>query len=416
MWQGGSESADEPGSFGSKGVPAPSNSPASRYGAGLARDSKGRLWLFGGNRLVGSAAEPSNDLWRFEANVWTWVGGSNTTLAAGVHGTRGVAAPANVPGARQYPCTWVDGQDNLWVFGGWGRDADGDKTRWLNDLWRYDGQLWTWVAGSDQNDQPAVYGTQGTPAAGNTPGGRDGASCVFDGKQLWLYGGKGYAGTPGAEGYLSDLWRFDGTAWTWLGGNQKVNFGPSHGTLGTPAAGNAPGSRAWSCAWHDGAALWLFGGEGFDSTGTGGMLSDLWRLDGATKLWTWVAGPNTRNQMGSYGTLGTPAASNQPPARFKAGCWTDAQGRLWLLAGATPATQPYGFRNDLWRFDGKLWTWVGGSDKQDPAGIDATSPWPGGRSALSVAAAGPAAFVFGGAGLDGQGAAGLLNDLWLLVP
>ena len=31
---------------------------------------------------------------------WTWVSGSNTANQAGIYGTRGTAAPSNVPGAR----------------------------------------------------------------------------------------------------------------------------------------------------------------------------------------------------------------------------------------------------------------------------------------------------------------------------
>ena len=32
--------------------------------------------------------------------VWTWMSGSNTTYQLGIYGTKGVAAAANIPGAR----------------------------------------------------------------------------------------------------------------------------------------------------------------------------------------------------------------------------------------------------------------------------------------------------------------------------
>ena len=44
--------------------------------------------------------------------------GSDQIDAAGVYGTKGVAAPANVPGARYDSCSWTDSSGDLWLFGG----------------------------------------------------------------------------------------------------------------------------------------------------------------------------------------------------------------------------------------------------------------------------------------------------------
>ena len=42
-----------------------------------------------------------------------------------------------------------------------------------------------------------------------------------------------------------------------------------YGTLGTPAAGNIPGSNVGASGWTDGSGhLWLFGGEGYDANGS----------------------------------------------------------------------------------------------------------------------------------------------------
>jgi hypothetical protein len=57
-----------------------------------------------------------------------------------------------------------------------------------------------------------MYGTQGTPGAGNFPGGRDSATGWVDGKgNLWMMSGNGLDAN-GTVGYLNDLWEFPLTA------------------------------------------------------------------------------------------------------------------------------------------------------------------------------------------------------------
>jgi hypothetical protein len=111
---------------------------------------------------------------------------------------------------------------------------------------------------------------------------------------LWLFGGYGFD-SFGNYGYLNDLWKFNPALgangeWTWMGGSGIVGGGDFYsgvgsvgtyagvyGTLGTEASTNTPGSRAWAVGWSDSSGnLWLFGGEGFDSTETQGWLNDLW--------------------------------------------------------------------------------------------------------------------------------------------
>ena len=94
------------------------------------------------------------------ANEWTWVSGSNTVNQAGVYGTKGVAASSNVPGAREAAVSWIDSSGKLWLFGGYGYDSAGNSGD-LNDLWKYDGTNWTWVSGSNTVNQAGVYGTKG---------------------------------------------------------------------------------------------------------------------------------------------------------------------------------------------------------------------------------------------------------------
>lgn len=101
-----------------------------------------------------------------------------------------------------------------------------------------------------------------------------------------------------------------------------------------PATTNVPGARDSAVSWIDGNGnLWCFGGYGVDSTGNSGYLNDLWEFNPTAKTWTWVAGANTTNQAGVYGTQGTPATTNVPGARYQAASWVDNNGNLWLFGG-----------------------------------------------------------------------------------
>ncbi len=86
--------------YGTQGVPAAGNRPAAIAAGATWIDASGTLWLFGGIDASGAF----NDLWKYDAGtqLWTWMGGSTALNATGVYGTRGVAAPANIPGAPMF--------------------------------------------------------------------------------------------------------------------------------------------------------------------------------------------------------------------------------------------------------------------------------------------------------------------------
>jgi hypothetical protein len=138
-------------------------------------------------------------------NQWTWVSGSNTVNQQGSYGTLGVPAPGNIPGSRDSAMSWTDAAGNLWFFGGEGFGSNGGG--FFNDLWKFSGGEWTWMGGSSVGGQPGTYGTLGTPAAGNVPGGRVNAATWTDAHgNLWLFGG--FAVESGTAGYFNDLWEY----------------------------------------------------------------------------------------------------------------------------------------------------------------------------------------------------------------
>lgn len=313
------------------------------------------------------------------AGQWTWASGASLADQAGVFGAQGMAAPGNVPGARVGAVSWVDGAGNLWLFGGQGPPVGGwcaithalcagPANEYLNDLWKFDGSQWAWVSGSSSANQSGVYGSLGVAASGNVPGARYGAVSWTDAAgNLWLFGGTGYD-SAGNVGALNDLWKFDGSQWTWMGGGKLGNQPGSYGTQGKPAAGNFPGGRSGAIAFADPSGnVWLFGGQGCDSTiDCGSALNDLWELSAGQ--WTWVSGESVAfpAQPGVYGTQGEPSPANVPGARYTASGWMDPAGNLWLFGGIGYNTLDFnvGNLNDLWMLSGGQWAWESGSSNQ----------------------------------------------------
>jgi hypothetical protein len=212
----GSDQVDQYGTYGTLGMPAPGNTPGTRFGAATWVDAEGNLWLFGGagvgtsgDNCGGSVDCVLNDLWEFSPslNEWAWVGGPNVSNQPGVFGTQGVAAPGNLPPPREFAISWADSEGNRWLFGG-----DNLALAAYNDLWKYSNGKWTWVGGSTQACQTGTYGTLGTPSATNVPGARTGSVGWADKSgNLWLFGGD--VGLCPSSGYLStaklnDLWEY----------------------------------------------------------------------------------------------------------------------------------------------------------------------------------------------------------------
>ncbi len=356
-WVSGSDTFEASGSYGSEGVASGSGVPGARDSAVSWIDAKGNLWLFGGfgNDSTGDGGD-LNDLWEFSpvTGEWTWVSGSQMVSASGAYGTLGQPSTANAPGAREQAVSWKDAAGNLWLFGGFGYDANG-YGGYLNDLWEFStatGQ-WVWESGSENNGAIGSYGTQGVAAGSNAPGAREGAISWTDAAgNLWLFGGFGYDAN-GYAGELNDLWEFSPTSeqWTWVSGSQFNGAIGSYGTQGVAAGSNAPGAREGAVSWTDAAGnLWLFGGAGYDANGYGGYLNDLWELSASTGQWAWMSGSDAISGTATYGTLGTASAANVPGARQGAISWVDPLGNFWLFGGYIVSGEIPSDFNDLWNF------------------------------------------------------------------
>ena len=79
----------------------------------------------------------SSDLWSLDLDTveWAWEAGPAAPDQAGNWSAGGVGAQ---PGARYAGAAWTGGWKGgeLWLFGGWGMDAVGDRG-YLSDVWKY---------------------------------------------------------------------------------------------------------------------------------------------------------------------------------------------------------------------------------------------------------------------------------------
>jgi N-acetylneuraminic acid mutarotase len=424
------------GTYGTLGIPSASNTPGGRVAPFTFTDLSGNFWLFGGNGMAGIFQTGDlNDLWKYSGGQWTWMGGSTSTEAKGVYGTRGIAAPGNWPGARWIGASWTDNAGNFWIFGGAGIDSAGTRGD-LNDLWEYSNGEWAWMGGPNTAYEPGTttaagaYGTKGVPSPNNLPGPRwDAMSWADSSGSLWLFGGEGND-INGNTGVLNDLWKYSNGEWTWMNGSNVVNQTGAYGSLRTASSANVPGARTDGVTWIDKAGnLWLFGGQGYDSTGTCTkspcVLNDLWKYSNGA--WTWMDGSNLIDAPGTYGTQGISGSKNAPGARSQAVSWIDAADNLWLFGGVgLDSMGNYGDLNDLWKYSGGQWTWMPGSSEIAQLGIYGTQ---GKSSANNVPGARAWAvgwtdkagnfWLFGGEDIfsaGGSDATSSFNDLWEYKP
>ena len=428
-WVKGSDLVNPNGVYGTKGATSLSNIPGGRFASVSFQDANGFLWLFGGyGRDKNGSFGILNDLWKYNisTNVWTWVSGDDIVNQSGAYGSKGVSAISNKPGARYYASGTIDANDNFWLYGGDGYDKNGSWSG-TNDLWKYQiaTNRWTWVSGSDVINQNGVYNTKGVSSVNNMPGSRRGSNLIIDANGgIWLFGGNGID-KNGSWSNLNDIWTFNTSIneWTWVHGSDIINQPGIYGTKGVSSLNNVPGARNYSTALKDvDGNLILFGGFGYDATGTSSYLNDLWKFNLVTKQWTWLSGNDIYQKAGVYGNKGVSSSNNLPGARQLPITWTDNNGYLWLFGGVGyDKNGKLSYLNDLWVYSSGLneWKWVSGGENVNQIGVYGTKGLasvnniPGARRGSSswVDKTGNL-WLFGGFGYDKNGSLGYLNDLW----
>jgi hypothetical protein len=304
-------------------------SPPRRAHHSLAYDeAAGRVILTGGSTPTdgGNRFTLFNDIWTFDGARWTLLGESGqkmsgTSLAWDSRRNRllsfgGYMGPSLGVVRMFEGSEWRDvGQHPEIVVAEPGFTFDTRRARFvafggsagrgqtLGDTWEFDGSAWTKLT------------TAGPPA-------RQGHAMVYDEKRgrTIVFGGTGRAapGTPPPA--LSDLWEFDGTAWT-----ERQTNGPT------------PGARFASGVAYDSkrGLVILFGGLTSD-----GFKGDTWSWDGTEWKQLATTGPEPR----AMGYL----------------AYDKRRDRVVLFGGRKG--WPDGDLNDTWEWDGTAWKQLGTSD------------------------------------------------------
>jgi hypothetical protein len=186
IWMSGSTANSINPTYGTQKIFSPANTPGSRMNHGGWTDSDGNFWLFGGQEFFGPSYA---DLWKYDPiiNQWAWMSASSQPNNNGSAGALCDTSHLFNPAYRfENRANWIDDDDNLWSFGGFG---DGD----MNDLWMYHPpcDLWSLVSGSVSPNGSGIYGTLGIPDPANIPGARGGGVAFYDNdNNLWLFGGR----------------------------------------------------------------------------------------------------------------------------------------------------------------------------------------------------------------------------------
>ncbi len=259
-WMGGADTANDPGSYGTRLIPATTNLPPKRSNTNAAWADDTYLYLFGG--AISNSPNNYSDLWRYDIgnNIWTWMKGSNGYNQSANYGVRGLPDSANHPSARMVWTKWKDHSGNFYFYGG----AKGLNV-YLNDLWRYNSLAneWTWISGANVANDTSKSSGQCLTSPTDAPAAR------YESRACWirpcdnfeLFGG---IDTGGASGSYNDLWNYSVTndRWTLINGNLHSGLPGAYGTKGVSSSGNLPPRRYGAISWKDTSGyLWMFGGE-----------------------------------------------------------------------------------------------------------------------------------------------------------
>ncbi len=316
-----------------------SHYPGSRRNGTTWVDKEGKFWLFGGMGFASGGPGVMNDLWMYDPKLrqWTWVGGSNITLAPGNYTAKpNIVSPNSLPPGREGATTWVDNNGDLWLFGG---GENGSAI--FNDLWKYiiADNVWIWVAGSKLRYQQSVYLESATELA--VPSSRMDSSGWVD-KQglLWIYGGNGLDETASLGSTdSSELWTFDTITnkWTFYINSPKGSTISVAGEFFVSDKTYHPSSRDGAVTWLDSKYnLWLFGGS---------FHKDLWKFDGQN--WALMKGNDIAGGVSIFPILGRSSSTSNPGGNIFGTGWIDSEDNLWFFGGNVTPTLT---RNVLWKY------------------------------------------------------------------
>lgn len=99
------------------------------------------IYIFGGYNynLITSEDLYFQDLWIFDVlnRSWCWMSKTKSSIInkKSNYGLGNIASETNIPSSRNLAYSWIDDNDDLWLFGGSGLDDLSDFPQKLRDLW-----------------------------------------------------------------------------------------------------------------------------------------------------------------------------------------------------------------------------------------------------------------------------------------
>ena len=244
---------------------------------------------------------------------------------------------------------------NLWLYGGFGFTDVWPNYGALNDLWKFNmaSGEWTFVSG-DYSVGNGVYGTRGVTSPSVLPGSRAASAMWVDASdQIYIFGGPGFDSVNGYIDGLNDVFKFDGTQWTWLNGSNTTASGagkmPSLGLAKTFTSTNTPGGRTWGAASTQmGKSIcYIYCGYGQLSY-TDYDQAEMWAYDLASNQWACMGGCDSR-LFSVYGTKGVFNSANNPGSRIGAGFAATPKNEIYLFGGSNRNFDPTAF-GDFWKW------------------------------------------------------------------
>lgn len=308
-WMAGDTTPAQQPIYGTKYTPSPNNNIGNKAFISVwYLDNK--IWLYGGEDWIQKRYAA---LWTYDLNTneFTWMGGHE--YLSPVYTAVGTASPVNYPGSRAFGASWVSSDGTMWLFGG-------GLSTWNsnNELWKFDGNLWTLVK---EGTSTSIRGAEGEYGASFTPSPRIEFVYTNKGDKLYLIG----------EDFINDTmyyctWIFDSTSqmWSWIDQSAPPR---QYGGVFVDSDDN----------------IFYFGG--YSTEGIIGNTNDFWKWN--KTHWILLQGNGSDS-------------NDLPSARNQFTFWTDNFGVFWIFGGLSSA----GFINDIWKYEGGMWTRMGHGNEE----------------------------------------------------
>jgi hypothetical protein len=189
---------------GDKGVPSTTTYPGHVEAGALFVDSQNNLWLFGG-----FYNNTTNTVWHFNTTsyMWTWVWGEVNTFVNPDFST-------NYWNGRYSAGGFIDNNDRVWLFGGYGSSPSTEDQDSWNDIWSFDTKTLEWrVEWGNESSYVAVNSIVSDDFhPGNHPSGRYASQMIdrYDGTFMIV---GGFEDTTNIM--FNDIWLFNTTSKMW---------------------------------------------------------------------------------------------------------------------------------------------------------------------------------------------------------